>query len=174
MRRVFGSHERVNIPIPAITDDYNQFKVGVDLVDQYRSYYFTQLKCLPNWPPIFFWLLDTTVINFYLLMYHLPTSTPTSNPTIYSSTSSPTSSCILSYQPRSSRVFRQALAKSIIKIYGHKQQRPQKSYYTRKTPSPRSSKLQHRTSLPSPHGPKKDHVFSKIRDSRTRLECTQC
>ena len=54
IRHVFGSHERVNIPIPAITDDYNQFKVGVDLADQYRSYYFTQLKCLRNWPPIFF------------------------------------------------------------------------------------------------------------------------
>lgn len=48
IRRVFGSQERVNIPIPAITDNYNQFKVSVDLADQYRSYYFTQLKCLHN------------------------------------------------------------------------------------------------------------------------------
>jgi len=48
IRRVFGSHERVNIPIPAITDEYNQFKVGVDLADQYRRYYFTQLKCFQN------------------------------------------------------------------------------------------------------------------------------
>jgi len=173
IRRVFGSHERVNIPIPGITDDYNQFKVGVDLADQYRSYYFTQLKCLRNWPPIFYWLLDTTVINSYLLMSRLPTSTPTSIPTS-SSTSSPTSSSSLPYQLRSSRVFRQALAESIIKIYGHKQQRPRKSYYTWKTLSPRYSKLQQRTSLSSPRGPKEDHAFSKIRDSLTRLECTQC
>jgi len=41
IRRVFSSHERANIPIPAITDGYNHYKVGVDVVDQHRSYYFT-------------------------------------------------------------------------------------------------------------------------------------
>jgi len=41
IRRVFGSHERANIPIPAITNDYNHYKVGVDVVGQHCSYYFT-------------------------------------------------------------------------------------------------------------------------------------
>jgi len=38
---VFSSHVRVNIPIPTITDNYNHYKVGVDVMDQYCSYYFT-------------------------------------------------------------------------------------------------------------------------------------
>jgi len=58
-RLTFRSQEPLNVPIPIITRDYNCYKVGIDVADQYRSYYFMQLKCLPNWPPIFFWLLDT-------------------------------------------------------------------------------------------------------------------
>ena len=54
IRRVFGPTERSNVAIPVITNDYNRYKVGVDVADQYRSYYFTQLKCLRNWPPIFY------------------------------------------------------------------------------------------------------------------------
>ena len=68
IRKAFGAMERANVPIPVITNDYNRYKVGVDVADQYRSYYFTQLKCLRNWPPIFYWLLDTTTINAYLLL----------------------------------------------------------------------------------------------------------
>jgi len=60
-----------------MTDHYNHYKVGVDVADQYRSYYFTQLKCLRNWPPIFYWLLDTSVINSYLIVCGLPSSSHT-------------------------------------------------------------------------------------------------
>lgn len=67
IRQAFGPMERENVPILVITNDYNPYKVGVDVADQYRSYYFTQLKCLRNWPPILHWLLDTTAINAYLL-----------------------------------------------------------------------------------------------------------
>lgn len=42
--------------------------VGVDIVDQRRSYYYTQLRTCRNWFPLFFWLLDTAVINCYLLV----------------------------------------------------------------------------------------------------------
>ena len=52
IRRVFGPAERTNAAIPVITNDYNRYKVGVDVADQYRSYYFTQLKCLRNWSPL--------------------------------------------------------------------------------------------------------------------------
>jgi len=67
IRQAFGAMERADVPIPVITNDYNRYKVGVDVADQYRSYYVTQLKCLRNWPPILYWLLDTTAINAYLL-----------------------------------------------------------------------------------------------------------
>jgi len=54
IRRVFSPAERSNVAIPVITNNYNRYKVGVDITDQYRSYYFTLLKCLRNWPPIFY------------------------------------------------------------------------------------------------------------------------
>jgi len=108
IRRTFGAQERLNVPIPVITNDYNRYKVGVDVADQYRSYYFTQLKCLRNWPPIFFWLLDTTIINSYLILRRLSTHSPSLS---------------------SSRSFRLSLAKSIISLYGQKHLRPRKSYY---------------------------------------------
>ena len=165
IRRVFGSHERANIAIPAVTDDYNQYKVGVDLADQYRSYYFTQLKCLRNWPPIFYWLLDTTVINSYLLFCRLPSSTP--GPEASQTATS-------QGQPKSSRLFRETLAESIIEVYGHKHKPSRKSYYTRKTSFPRYSELQNHTSLPPPSGPKEDYTFSNIRDRHSRVACTQC
>lgn len=41
IRQVFGSADRAKVPIPVITNDYNQYKVGVDVANQYRSYYFT-------------------------------------------------------------------------------------------------------------------------------------
>ncbi|KAF9373383.1 hypothetical protein CPB97_000586 [Podila verticillata] len=37
----------------------------VDLSDQYRSYYNTQLTVFRTWMPLFFWILDTTIINAY-------------------------------------------------------------------------------------------------------------
>ena len=80
------------------------------------------------------------------------------------------------FQPRSSRVFHhdQALAESIIKLYGHRQQRPRKSYYARKTSFPRYSELQYHTSLSPPHGPPEEHRLSNIRDRRSRIGYAQC
>jgi hypothetical protein len=40
---------------------------GVDIANQRRSYYFTQLRVCRNWLPLFFWLLDTTIINAFLV-----------------------------------------------------------------------------------------------------------
>ena len=40
---------------------------GVDIADQLCSYYSTQLRTYRAWAPIFFWLLDTTIINAYLI-----------------------------------------------------------------------------------------------------------
>ena len=40
---------------------------GVDIADQRRAYYATQLRVARNWMPLFFWLLDTTVINAHII-----------------------------------------------------------------------------------------------------------
>ena len=151
IRRTFGSQERLNVPIPVITNDYNRYKVGVDVADQYRSYYFTQLKCLRNWPLIFFWLLDTTIINSYLLLCRLSSH---------------------STYPGSSRSFRISLAKSIITQYGQKHRQPRKSYYTRKTTTPRYGKLQNITTLSQPTGSRDQHTLTRMGGSR--VGCAEC
>src|SRR2546430_2151902 len=38
---------------------------GVDVADQLRSYYNTQQTARRNWMPLFYWLLDTAIINAY-------------------------------------------------------------------------------------------------------------
>ena len=48
-------------------DDYNLNMNGVDISDHLRSMYKTQLGVHRNWLCLFFWLLDTTIINSYLL-----------------------------------------------------------------------------------------------------------
>ena len=40
---------------------------GVDIADQLRGYYGTQLPVRRTWMPLFFWLLDTSIINSYLI-----------------------------------------------------------------------------------------------------------
>ena len=40
---------------------------GVDIADQRRGYYSSQLTTRRCWMPLFFWLLDTVVVNSYLL-----------------------------------------------------------------------------------------------------------
>lgn len=41
---------------------------GVDVADQLRSYYNTQQTVQRNWMPLFFWLLDTAIINSYRIV----------------------------------------------------------------------------------------------------------
>jgi hypothetical protein len=65
VRAVFGSESKKNLKIPRIIDDYNHFMNGVDIADQLRSYYSTQKVSQRNWLPIFFWLLDTSIINAF-------------------------------------------------------------------------------------------------------------
>ena len=47
---------------------------GVDIADQYRSYYDTQLISQRTWFPIFFWLLDTALINSFIMYSDLDKS----------------------------------------------------------------------------------------------------
>jgi len=40
---------------------------GVDIADQLRTYYSTQRIALRSWYPLFFWILDTVILNAYLV-----------------------------------------------------------------------------------------------------------
>jgi hypothetical protein len=55
------------LALPTATVDYNMHMGGVDIADQRRSYYSTQLRVVRTWMPLFFWLLDATVINSFLV-----------------------------------------------------------------------------------------------------------
>jgi hypothetical protein len=63
----WGDFARKWLALPAATVRYNFHMNGVDLADQRRSYYSTQLRTVRNWMPHFFWLLDTTIINSFLI-----------------------------------------------------------------------------------------------------------
>jgi hypothetical protein len=65
VREVFGSDSKKMLKIPKVIDDYNNNMNGVDVADQLRSYYNTQQTVRRNWMPLFFWLLDTAIVNAY-------------------------------------------------------------------------------------------------------------
>ena len=67
VRAIFGTASKKSLPIPCVIDDYNHFMGGVDIADQLRGYYGTQLPVRRTWIPLFFWLLDTSIINSYLI-----------------------------------------------------------------------------------------------------------
>ena len=54
------------LSILSCIDDYNKFIGGIDIADQYRSYYTTQLIAQQNWLLIFFWILDTALLNSFI------------------------------------------------------------------------------------------------------------
>ena len=65
VRSLFGEEARKLLPIPTFIDDYNYHMGAVDIADQLRSYYCTQQTARRNWYPLFYWLLDTTIVNAY-------------------------------------------------------------------------------------------------------------
>jgi len=67
VRQVFGTDVRKLLTIPLMINDFNNHMGGVDIADQLRSYYFTQLSGRRSWMPLFHWLLDTALINSYIL-----------------------------------------------------------------------------------------------------------
>lgn len=67
----FGQFTYLKLPIPAFVIDYNRNKVGIDIVDQYWYYHSTQLITLLGWFPVFFWILDTALINFFIIFRDL-------------------------------------------------------------------------------------------------------
>lgn len=67
VREVFGNNSRKKLKIPRVINDYNHHMGGVDIADQLRSYNSTQLTTNRNWMPLFFWILDITLVNSYKL-----------------------------------------------------------------------------------------------------------
>ena len=68
VREVFGAASKKSLPIPIVIDDYNHFMGEVDIADQLREYYAIQLSVRRIWMLLFFWLLDTAIINSYLIL----------------------------------------------------------------------------------------------------------
>lgn len=64
---VWGQLPVRELALPTATMDYNMHMGGVDIADQRRSNYSTQLRVVRTWMSLFFWLLDTTVINSFLI-----------------------------------------------------------------------------------------------------------
>src|SRR5450432_3522184 len=61
---------RRDLPIPGAIDDYNRFMGGVDIADQLRASFTTQQRGVKPWRPLFYWLLDSAIINAYKLLEH--------------------------------------------------------------------------------------------------------
>ncbi|CAG8829604.1 11477_t:CDS:1, partial [Dentiscutata erythropus] len=55
------------ILIPKAIYDYNHFMNGVDIADKYRSYYNCQLTASRTWMQLLFWLIDTAIVNSYII-----------------------------------------------------------------------------------------------------------
>jgi hypothetical protein len=63
------------LDVPVIIDAYNQNKVGVDVADQYQTYFDTQLISRHNLYPLLYWILETTLINSLIIYRNLPANT---------------------------------------------------------------------------------------------------
>jgi hypothetical protein len=58
------------LPILGAIDDYNHFMGRVDIADQLRAGFSTQQRGVKPWRPLFYWLLDSAIINAFQLLEH--------------------------------------------------------------------------------------------------------
>lgn len=80
LQRVFGDNARKAVSIPKAINDYNKNMGSVDIADQLRQYYSTQMRSLRTWMPLFLWLLDTSILNAYIMRcIHLKEQTKSSH-----------------------------------------------------------------------------------------------
>ncbi|PWW75376.1 hypothetical protein C7212DRAFT_46744, partial [Tuber magnatum] len=69
-RRPFSSYEHEKLlPIPMLVNDYNKYMGGVDIADQLPSNYPCHPTSRRNWLPLWFWILDTTITNMYIITH---------------------------------------------------------------------------------------------------------
>ena len=52
---------------PSVVDSYNHHMNGVDIADQLGVYYSFQRKTIKWWRKVFFWLLEVTTVNSYII-----------------------------------------------------------------------------------------------------------
>jgi len=65
---LLASHENKKpLLISTLVNDYNKYIGGVDIADQLRSNYPCHQRSRRNWLPLWFWILDTTIINMYII-----------------------------------------------------------------------------------------------------------
>ena len=64
---IWGDNLIKKLTLPRLSIDYNNWMGGVDIHDQLRSYYTTQITTVRTWLPLFFWALDAAVINAYII-----------------------------------------------------------------------------------------------------------
>jgi hypothetical protein len=64
-RKFYAS--KLTLPIILPIDEYNYNMNGVDRADQLRAEFRISPITSRNWMPYFFWLLDHSIINAYLL-----------------------------------------------------------------------------------------------------------
>lgn len=62
-----SNNHTVNVDIPMLVDDYNNWMMGVDLADQLIAYYWSKLRCRHTWMLIMLHCLDVLRINAYIL-----------------------------------------------------------------------------------------------------------
>src|SRR6266576_4165168 len=62
-------HTRL-LPIPGAINDYNHYMGRVDIADQLQARFSTQQQSVKPWRPLFYWLLDSTIINAFRLSEH--------------------------------------------------------------------------------------------------------
>lgn len=68
MKRPKGSREKKPIPCPTCIQDYNLFMGGVDLTDQYLSYYsLTQRRTIKWWKKVFWRMIDIAILNSWII-----------------------------------------------------------------------------------------------------------
>lgn len=65
--RYWSQTQQADLLLPLLSVHYNFHMGGVDIADQYRSYLSTQLKTWRSWFPLFFWLIDQSIINAFIL-----------------------------------------------------------------------------------------------------------
>jgi len=76
-REAFGNLQEKEMMISLCIDDYNHNMGGVDIADEMRSYYDTQLTSFRTWWPMLFWAYDTMVTNAYFIYKDMPQSSNT-------------------------------------------------------------------------------------------------
>ena len=65
VRAVWGDDPVKPIAIPKVVDDYNHWKVGVDVMDQLLAVLFPDLRCRRTWMPLMIQALMTMRVNAY-------------------------------------------------------------------------------------------------------------